>query len=140
MIILGIIMVLVSSNYLVEKTILFGQILRISPFVISLIVLSLGTNLPELSLAIKSVVSRKKEVAFGDYVGSAAANTSLMGGLTLLNGGEVTVVNHFIRPFIFALGGLMLFFFFSRSRNNISRQEGLILLLVYIIFLISEMV
>lgn len=137
-IIIGAVLVYFSSSFIVGRTLYFSNLIKISPFVIGLIFLSLSTNLPELSLAIRSVIAKKKEVAFGDYVGSAAANTLLIGVLTLFNGGQVTVVNHFIRPFIFTIIGLGLFFYFSRSKNDISRKEGLILLLIYIGFLISE--
>jgi len=139
-IVLGIVFVFFASSFIVDKTIYFSHFLKISPFIIGLLFLSLGTNLPELSLAIYSVVSKKKAVAFGDYIGSAAANTLLIGVLILLNGGQVTVVNHFIRPFIFTILGLSLFFYFSRSKNDISRKEGLILLLVYIGFLMAEII
>ena len=139
-IIVGIVFVFFSSSFIVDKTIYFSQLYHISPFLISLLLLSLGTNLPELSLAIHSVVSKKKEVAFGDYVGSAAANSMLVGVLTLINGGQVMVVNHFLSPFIFTVVGLALFFYFSRSKNDISRSEGLALLLVYIGFLIMEII
>lgn len=137
-IIFGVIFVFISSNFIVDKTIYFSQIYHISPFVISLLFLSLGTNLPEISLAIRSVISKKKEVAFGDYIGSAAANSLLIGLLTLLNGGKVTVVNHFLNPFIFTIIGLGFFFYFTRSKNDISMREGLILLLIYATFLLIE--
>jgi len=46
--------------------------------------LSVGTNLLELSITITSIWKKHKEVAFGDYLGSAAANTFLFGVLTLM--------------------------------------------------------
>jgi len=137
-IIIGGLFVFFSSSFIVTRTIYFSNLLNISPFIIGLLFLALGTNFPELSLAIRSVASKKKEVAFGDYVGSAAANSLLIGILTIFNGGQVVVVNHFIRPFIFTVLGLGLFFYFSRSKNDISRVEGLMLLLVYVGFLTAE--
>lgn len=100
--------------------------------------LSLGTNLPELSVGIRSLSSGKKEIAFGDYIGSAAANTAIFGVLTVVNKSDVIIPDHFFQRFIFIAAGLGLFYFFSRSKNNISRGEGLILLLVYILFLLVE--
>ncbi len=139
-IVFGVIFVFISSNFIVDRTIYFSHFYHLSPFVISLLFLSLGTNLPEISLAIRSVIFKKKELAFGDYIGSAAANSLLIGLLTLLNGGKVTVVNHFLNPFIFTVIGLSFFFYFTRSKNDISRIEGLILLLVYVAFLIAEVI
>ncbi len=133
--ILGIFVIFFSSKFIVDQTIYFSQIFGISSFLIALLVLSVGTNLPELSLAIRSVIERKKEVAFGDYIGSAAANTLIFAGLTLMAGGEVMVADNFLKILIFTVFGLGLFFLFSRSKNDISRKEGIILLLIYLLFL-----
>lgn len=134
----GVIIVFFSSKFIVDTTIYFSKVFNVSSFLIALLILSLGTNLPELSLAIRSVFERKKEVAFGDYIGSSAANTLIFGGLTLLNKGEVIVADNFLKILFFMVFGLGLFFLFSRSKNDISKEEGLILLLVYILFLVSE--
>jgi len=138
-ILLGIGIMFVASQIIVDKTMYFSEILKIPAFYISLIVLSLGTNLPELSLAIRSVVSGKKDIAFGDYMGSASANTLLFGIFTLLSGGEVLSVNNFFKTFLFVAGGLVLFFVLSRSENTLSRRAGFILLALYLIFAFFQM-
>ncbi|OGC47674.1 hypothetical protein A2886_02760 [candidate division WWE3 bacterium RIFCSPHIGHO2_01_FULL_42_13] len=135
---LGIGIVFISSRFIVDQTIFFSQFLRVSPFVVSLVILSLGTNLPELSLALRAVINHQKDIALGDYLGSAAANTLFFGIFTLLNGGEVLTVNSFLTTFVFIALALGLFYHFSRSQRNISRNEGAILMLMYIIFAIFE--
>jgi len=42
----GILLVFFASNLIVDKTIIFSQIFSISPFMMSLLILSVGTNLP----------------------------------------------------------------------------------------------
>jgi len=137
-IVLGVGTVFVASRYIVDETIYFSNLFQVSPFLISLIVVSLGTNLPELSLVIRALLLKKKEVALGDYLGSAAANTVIFGGLILANGASTVVPNHFLQTFIFIVGGLLIFYIFSRSKNDISREEGLVLLLGYLLFLFVE--
>ncbi len=127
-----------TSRYLVTETVYFSSVLKISQFIISLIVLSIGTNLPEISLAISAVISGKNEVALGDYLGSAAANTFLFGLFTLLNGKRVNVGIYSFRILFLTLLGLGIFYFFSRSKNNISKNEGKILLLIYLLFILSQ--
>lgn len=135
---IGVIALFFASRFIVDKTIYFSQMFHTSAFHISLIILSLGTNLPELSLGIYSVVKGKKDVAFGDYVGSAAANTLLFGILTIFYRGQVRTNTHFMTTFIFIVIGLVLFFIFSQSKRVISRKEGLVLLLIYILFIFVE--
>lgn len=134
----GTLIVFFASSLIVDKTILFSKFFAVSPFLIGLLILSLGTNLPELSLAVRAVTMGKKEVALGDYLGSAAANTLFFGLLTLANKREVVVTNNFGTTLFFILLGLGLFFYFTRSKNDISQKEGVILFLVYLLFVLFE--
>ncbi len=134
----GLVLVFIGSEYIVKETLYFSGLLSISPFLISIVVLSLGTNLPELLLAVRGIKKHKKDVAFGDYIGSASANTLLFGGLVFMNGGKVVVENNFIQSLVFILIALICFYFFARSKNTISRKEGIILLVIYVCFLAIE--
>lgn len=137
---LGVAIVFLSSQYIVRQTIAFSELLNIPSYYISLLALSIGTNLPELSIAIKAVISGKKDVAFGDYLGSAAANTLLFGIFTLINEGEVFTYSSFFMTFLFTAVGLVLFYRFSRSNKFISVPEGLVLLGIYGLFLAYEII
>lgn len=139
-VLVGIGIVFATSNIILDQTLYFSSTFHISPFLISLLVLSLGTNLPELSLAIRSILLGKKDIAFGDYMGSAAANTFLFGILTVLSRGEFTTQSNFVVTFFFILVGLVLFYVFAMSKNKITRFEGGLLLLVYLAFVIVEIV
>lgn len=135
---IGVVIVVASSFLIVDKTIYFSKIFHLSSFFIALIVIAIGTNLPELSLVLRSIREKKKEVAFGDYLGSAAANSAIFGTLTIINSADVIIPNNFLSYFVFIVLGLGLFYFFTRSKNDISRKEGFLLLFVYIVFLLFE--
>lgn len=136
--IIGIGVIFISSNIIVDKTLYFADIFHISAFYIGLLVIALGTDLPEMSLAIRSVLSGKKAIAMGDYIGAAAASTLMFGIFTLLHNGEVLTSSNFFITFIFILTALVLFFIFVKSGNFISRREGMVLFTVYILFIIFE--
>lgn len=138
-VVIGIGLVFLTSNIIVDKTIYFATMLNISTFYISLIAVSIGTNLPELSLAVRSVVTGKKDIAMGDYMGSASANTFLFGLFTLLNGGEVLTVNSFMILYVFTAIALILFYAFSSIKKRISRNDGIILLSIYVVFVVVEL-
>lgn len=137
--ILGIGLVFLSSNIIVDKTILFANLFSIPAFYISLIVIALGTDLPEISLAIRSVITGKKEIAMGDYLGAAAASTFLFGIFTLLHGGEVLTASNFLVTLIFIVTAVGLFYFFSRTQKYISRKNGFLLLGIYVLFVLFEL-
>lgn len=137
---LGIGIVFISSQIIVSQTIQFAGLMGIPSFYLSLIILSLGTNLPEISIAVRAILSGKKEVAFGNYLGSATANTLLFGVFTVFNNEQVFIQDSFIITFLFIILGLGTFYYFSRSKKDISKKEGLILLLIYSLFVIYEVV
>ncbi len=138
-VLLGVGLVFISSEIIVSRTIFFADTLRISHFFISLVMLSLGTNLPEMTLAIRAIMNKKKSVAFGDYLGSAAANTLLFGVFTFLSRNGIWVQSNFWVSFIFIIAGLGLFYIFALSKLNLSVREGKILLGVYAAFIVAEL-
>lgn len=139
-ILIGLVLIFFVSDFIVERTMEFSEVLKISPFVISVVVLSIGTNLPELFIAVRSLKSNNKDIAFGDYIGSATANTLIFGVMVMINGGAIIIPNHFIQRFIFIFIGLILFYFFARSKNRLSRKEAVILLLLYLCFIGVELI
>ena len=137
-IVFGVAVIFIASRFVVEQTEYFSNILQLSPFVISLLLISIGTNIPELSFVVRSAFMKNNQVAFGDYVGSASFNTFLMGGLTLLYGKPVLLSNSYLVSLLFLVVGLFAFYYFARTKNSISRIEGLVLLALYVLFLVVE--
>lgn len=134
------IILFLASRYIVLTTVFLANYFQVSSFMISIIFLSLGTNIPEITLAIRSILMRKKEVALGDYLGSAAANTLFFGVFTLLNGARVNISSYSLKTLLITIFSLSIFYLFSKSKREISPKEGKILLLIYILFVLSEVV
>lgn len=137
-ILVGIVIIFIASKFVVEQTVFFSEVLGVSPFLLSVLLIAIGTNIPELSLVVRSLFIRNNQVAFGDYVGSAAFNTFLFGILTLIYGKPVILVNSYLVSLVFSIFGLVLFYHFARSKHTLSKVEGIILLLTYGLFLFTE--
>ena len=137
-ILLGGVLIFIAGHILVQESVFFAQVLTIPVSFIGLLLLSIGTNIPELVIAIRCVMGRHKDIAFGDYMGSAAANTLIFGFLPLTNGDFNLEQSEIIVTFAVLSLGLTLFFFFARSKNDLSRTEGICLLLLYVLFLFSQ--
>ncbi len=137
---IGIGLIFISGNIILNQTLFFADFFNIPAFYISLVILAFGTNLPELSLAIRSAVAGKKDIAMGDYLGSAAANTFLFGLFTILIGGVVLTINNFIITFLFVASSLVLFYFFYYTKKFISRANGLLMLGIYMVFVVVEFI
>jgi cation:H+ antiporter len=137
-IVIAAIMVFLVSKLLINEITYFAELVSVSPFVISLLLLSIGTNLPELSIAINSIREKKTEIAFGDYVGSAAANTFLFGVFALIHGPFTIATKSFIPISIIIILGYIGFFMFARSKHELNRKEGAILIAMFFLFIILQ--
>lgn len=134
----GAVIVFLASHIIVDQTVLLAESFSISPFVVSLIFLSIGTNIPELSLAVRSSFTGKQSIAFGDYIGSAAANVLFLGIFTLMATENIPISNNPLSVLVFTVVGHLLFYLFMRSGNKLTIVEAVILLLAYLSFSIFE--
>lgn len=134
----AILIVLAGSHILVNQIPSIGQVLNISPFIVSMLVVSFGTSVPELTIALRSIANKNKDIALGDYLGSTAFNTLEIGLLTLFNKNTVTANGSNFSIIAFAIG-LFVLAFFIKSKNCISRNEGTILILFYVTFMLFEL-
>ncbi len=132
------VLIFIAGNILVEESVFFTTRLGVPASVAGLIVLSIGTNVPEIIIAVRSVLSHHADIAFGDYLGSAAANALLFGLLPLVNGTFLIHQGEFLISFGILLIGLLLFLTFARSKNILSRREGGIMCAVYGFFLTAQ--
>lgn len=137
-IIVGIGILVISSQYIVHSTVYFAEMMQVSKFMVSLLVISVGTNIPELSLIFRSLLQKQKQLAFADYLGSAAANTVILGILTIIHGQDIVLPQRAIYQSFSIILGLILFFFFVHSKNKISKIESFILFVCYCLFLFCE--
>ncbi len=133
---LGILGLLLFSKIIVEIAILFAQYLSIPPMIVGLLLLSLGTNIPEFTLGILSK-RNERDVAIGDYLGSAAANIPLLGLVAVLSPFALPNGKHIYSLLLLVLT-VVSFSLFARSSKEINRKEGIILLGIYGLFLIVE--
>ncbi|MFA6158324.1 MAG: sodium:calcium antiporter [Candidatus Paceibacterota bacterium] len=134
-ILLGGVMIFFASKVLVDQAVFFALLFGAPTSLVGLLLLSLGTNIPEFTVAIRSVIKNHSDVAFGDYIGSSAVNTFIFGmlpfasGAFLFNTGETTSTT------ILLVIGLVVFFLFARSDSKLTRREGGVLLVFYLAFI-----
>ena len=137
----GIIAVLVSSDIIVRVSKLIAVDLGVPLFVIGLILLAIGTSLPEMVLSYRSIKRHETGIFFGNMLGSTIANSTLVIGLTAIIRpiAGATGENYNFAAFAFLLI-ISLFWYFSRSKHRLDRWEALILVIIYVVFATSEVV
>lgn len=129
--VLGLGLLLGGGTLLVRSAVYIAGALKISPLVIGLTVVSVGTSLPELATTVVAAVRKESAIGVGNIIGSNVFNTCWVVGCAVL----VATISvepislWFDMPFMILMSLLLFPFFITGLR--ISRFEGLVLLLLY---------
>jgi len=137
----GLALLLFSADIIVRVAVIFGESLGISVFVIGLVILAIGTSLPELAFSLRSTEDHQPSMFFGNLLGSTIANSTLIIGTTSVI--EPIVVTDTGRYLFASLAFVVIYYTFWRfikSKNSLERKEGIVLILLYLVFLIAEFV
>jgi cation:H+ antiporter len=82
--IIGLILLITGGDYLVKGAVKLAKLANLSPMVIGLTVVAMGTSAPELALSIDASFKNLPDFAIGNVIGSNIANLTLVLGLTSL--------------------------------------------------------
>ena len=120
-----------GGHLLVEGAVNIAQILGVSEAVIGMTIVAIGTSLPEITASLISILRGHASMAIGNVVGSNIWNTYGVLGVTAvivpLDRGQVTDMMLWAM-----LGAGILLWIFCRTRYEIARGEGGILLAGYV--------
>lgn len=134
--VLGVIGILISSHWIVDVTLDLLNYIEVSQLVIGLVVFSIGTNLPEIGIAISSLRKKTSELSLSHLISSAFTNVLVLGVLVVFRPIIFNVDINFWITAVFIFIILILFGVFYYSGNNMSRREGIILFAIYVLFII----
>jgi cation:H+ antiporter len=86
LLILGFLLVIIGAHFTVESASAIARDFGISEWIIGIIMISLGTSLPELVVSISAALKGKVDMAIGNIIGSNMANTTVvLGAAALVN-------------------------------------------------------
>ena len=83
---IGLIFLLLGSNYLIKNIVLLAKKINVSQFIIASCTIALGTTMPELTTSLKSILSNPPHpgIAVGNLIGSNIANILLIIGIAAI--------------------------------------------------------
>jgi cation:H+ antiporter len=120
-----------GAEYTVSGVQAIAVSLNIPAAIISLTLLSLGTTLPELAVNISSVRKGNYEMAIGNVLGSCVFNTLLIPFVANLFG-PISITGTVLTFSLPILVGSVLMFYFVSQDKKISRWEGLMFIILYL--------
>ncbi|MBI4151040.1 sodium:calcium antiporter [Candidatus Woesearchaeota archaeon] len=106
---------------------------------VGLIFVALGTAMPELVFGTRAVLSKHPQLAVGDLVGAVIVNSLLVTGVTALITPITTSLMLFFTSAVFLLFLVILFATMASRKSGFTWEEGIVLILFYVLFLIIEL-
>lgn len=82
--VLGFILLILGGEFALRGTVGLARFMGVSPAIIGLTVMGIGTSAPELVVTIQSVLAGNADIAVGNAIGSNIANTLLILGMGAL--------------------------------------------------------
>ncbi|HIF9189445.1 TPA: calcium/sodium antiporter [Photobacterium damselae] len=134
-IIVGLALLLYSSDMVVESAVTIAKYYGMSDLVIGLTIIAVGTSLPELAASVASVLKGEDDMAVGNIIGSNVFNIlAVMGIPGILNPSAISPLA-MGRDFYVMLGVSVLLLIMALGKNRrINRVEGGILLICFIAY------
>lgn len=139
--ILGLVGLLIGSELVVNGTLNIAKHYKISHLFLGLIVLAVGTNLPELIVTINGAIYRlngieTSGIVVGDLIGSCFAQIGLILGILGLIGVISLTKKEIKRDCVMMIGSVALLIFVSLDKF-ISKAEGLMLVFIFCLYLLN---
>jgi len=137
--IISLILLFVSSHFVVKYASLLAIDFMLPPIVIGLFLIAVGTSLPELAFESRAAQLGHGEMALGDLIGSVVANSTLVLGITAIIFPITANLMLFVISAIYLLLLTFLFATFIHSGSKLYVMEGIALVLLYIFFIFIQL-
>ena len=132
---IGFLLLIKGADLLVNGASNIAKKFHIPEIVIGLTIVSLGTSMPELFISLESAINGHPDMAMGNVIGSCACNLLLILGLSAsirrIKIQRETRIFEVPMSLIFSL----IFWYFCTTQNKIVREEGIILVLLFALFI-----
>jgi cation:H+ antiporter len=133
-------LVVAGAKLLIDSTVSLSVIWGVPEILIAIIAVAIGTSLPELAVAMTAAFKKIVGISIGDILGANMFNVLVLGAASLVTPISVAAKTlTTVVPMVLLANALLLLFmgtkWFGSKKWQLSRIEGLILLLIYAVFI-----
>ncbi|MCL5736247.1 MAG: calcium/sodium antiporter [Actinobacteria bacterium] len=132
--VVGVAVLYFAAEYTIRSVIELSKLLGVGPDIIAISAVALGTSLPELVVSIVAARRGKLEIAIGNVLGSNVFNAFAVVGIPALIA-PLPVTSTVISIGLPFMGVATVLYFFMAQDREVTRWEGMPLILFYILFL-----
>ena len=137
LIVSGVIVLFIGGHLTVDGAVNIAETLGLSQLVIGVVIVAIGTSLPELITSIIAIAKKQTDIGVGNIVGSNIYNILLILGVSSAIVGIPVVPDVFSNYYIMIAFSLVLFIGF---RKYIPRVVGVGLAIAFVVYLASLLV
>ena len=132
-----------GSETLIKSSVSVANKLEISERIISITMVAIGTSVPELAASIVASLKKQNDLSIGNLIGSNIFNLLVVIGITSsiipINGIDKSIIsNDMLWVVLFSV--IILPLAYLGKKNILTRQKGIILLALYLIFIIPLLI
>ena len=138
LIIIGILGLKIGGDLTVNNAVNVANYFNISEKIISLTILAIGTSLPELVTSIMAAIKGNSDIAIGNIIGSNIFNILLIIGVSAIIAPIMYNITNNYDFIILVISSIILVLFpFIPPKNEMSRANGIIYLLMYATYMVT---
>ncbi|RTZ87021.1 MAG: sodium:calcium antiporter [SAR324 cluster bacterium] len=129
----GLVLLFFGADWLVQGAVTLALHLGLSPLIVGLTVVALGTSVPEALVSVQAAIGHQGGIALGNVIGSNILNIALILGLSSLIL-PLKVDSHIVKADVPLLTGATFMLVVLLEDFHISRMEGAFLLLCIVFY------
>lgn len=133
----GLVLLYFGADWLVKGAITLALHLGLSPLIVGLTVVALGTSVPEALVSVQAAIGHQGGIAIGNVVGSNILNIAMILGLSALIS-PLKVDSHIVKADVPLLSGATFMLVVLLEDFHISRMEGAFLLLCIVGYVVGN--
>lgn len=138
LLLLGMFMLLIGSHFTVLSAVSLAKDMGINPILIGMMIVGVGTTIPEMFFAFKSIKKDDDSLAIGDILGTVLADATIVVGIIALIGPFSFPKTIIYVTGIFMVMSSMLLYRFMYTGRTLTKKEAILLFLFWLGFVLTE--
>ena len=134
LLLITIILIIYSSEMIINSAKSIATALNISEKAITMTAIVIGTSLPEMIMTVTSARKGEFDMAIGNIIGTNIFNICIVLGLPILIFGNIVLEGFGFIDILAVFLSSFLLFVFARSEREVSKKEGITMLLVFVLY------
>lgn len=134
LVIISIFVVAKASDLIVDNAVIIANNLGVSHKIITMIIIVIGTSLPELTMTVRSAKKHEFDIALGNIIGTNIFNICIVLGLPLTIYGDVPISDFGIIDFVILFTSTVVLYIFAKTDKKLNKSEGIVMFLIFVCY------